>query len=121
MRMAQLIAGTADFLVLRALASGPRHGYDVARWARETTGGVLALEEGALYTALHRMERRGWLRSEWGVSENNRRAKYYTLSAKGRAQLEAQSREWEEYIDAILRVLRAGKSPSPSPAGEAVR
>lgn len=117
--MAQLLPGTVDFLVLKALAQGPRHGYDVARWVRETTHGVLALEEGALYTALHRMERRKWLRPEWGVSENNRRAKYYSLSAKGRSQLEAQSRDWAEYARAIRRVLKAEDASSSSPAGGA--
>lgn len=114
--MAQLVPGTVDFLVLKALAAGPRHGYEVARWVRETTRGVLALEEGALYTALHRLERRRLLRSEWGVSENNRRAKYYTLSAKGRKRLEAESRAWTEYTRAILRVLRAEAEAPASPA-----
>lgn len=116
--MPKLIPGTVDFLVLKALAEGPLHGYDVARWVRETTRGVLTLEEGALYTALHRMERRRWLRSEWGLSESNRRAKYYSLSAKGRVQLEAQSRDWAEYARAIRRVLRAEDTRSSSPAAE---
>jgi PadR family transcriptional regulator, regulatory protein PadR len=100
-----LIQGTLDVLVLKALVFGPEHGYGVARWIRERTGGTLDIEEGALYTALHRMERRRWLRSEWGVSENNRRAKFYELTAEGRAQLRAGARNWTTYAQAVSSVL----------------
>ena len=100
-----LIQGTLDLLVLEALAGEPRHGYGVARWVRERTDGVLAVEDGALYTALHRMARRGWLRAEWGVSENNRRAKYYALTAKGRRRLEAERSTWTRYADAVFKVI----------------
>lgn len=102
-----LLQGTLDVLVLRALLAGPRHGYAVARWIRETTDGTLEIEEGALYTALHRMEKRKWLASQWGVSDNNRRAKYYALTAEGRRQLVARERDWTRYAEAVFKVLGA--------------
>ena len=102
-----LLQGTLDLLVLKALAVEPRHGYAVAGWVREVTEGALEIEEGALYTSLHRMERRGWVRSEWGVSENNRRAKYYELTARGRRQAAAESETWARYAAAIGKVIRA--------------
>jgi PadR family transcriptional regulator len=102
-----LLQGTLDLLVLRALTSAPRHGYAVAAWIRQTTHDRLQIEEGALYTALHRMEKRGWLEAEWGVSENNRRAKYYGLTAKGRAQLRQKTARWSQYAAAVFQVLEA--------------
>ena len=102
-----LLQGTLDILVLKALASGPLHGYAVARWIRETTEDALQIEEGALYTALHRMEKRGWLESDWGLSENNRKAKYYRLSRAGQKQLRAGARVWARYADAVSKVLQA--------------
>jgi transcriptional regulator len=102
-----LLRGTLDVLVLKTLAWGPRHGYDVARWIRETSGETLKIEEGALYTALHRMEARGWLAADWGVSDNNRRAKYYRLTPAGRQQLGRQSAAWTRYAEAVFRVLNA--------------
>lgn len=102
-----LLQGTLDVLVLKALEPGPRHGYGVARWIRETTDGTLEIEEGALYTALHRMEGRGWLASEWGLSENNRRARFYELTPAGRRQLQKQAGTWQTYADAVFKVLRA--------------
>jgi PadR family transcriptional regulator, regulatory protein PadR len=102
-----LLQGTLDLLVLRALIFGPRHGYDVARWIGDTTDGELAIEEGALYTALHRLEKRGWLESEWGVSENNRRAKFYRLTRQGRRQLAARAETWRRYAEAVFKVLAA--------------
>ena len=102
-----LLRGTLDVLVLKALVFGPRHGYDVARWIFETSRETLRVEEGALYTALHRMENRGWLESEWGISDNNRRAKFYQLTAKGRAQLKKGTGEWTRYAEAVFLVLRA--------------
>jgi PadR family transcriptional regulator PadR len=101
-----LLQGTLDILVLKALVFGPRHGYAVARWIRETTDDALQIEEGALYTALHRMEKRGWLESDWGISENNRKAKYYRLSAKGEKQLRSGSLIWSRYAEAVFKVLR---------------
>ena len=101
-----LIQGTLDALVLKTLSWGPRHGYAVARWIRETTADELLIEDGALYTALHRLEKRGWVESEWGVSENNRKAKYYQLTAAGRKQLGLRSALWERYAKAVFKVLR---------------
>jgi transcriptional regulator len=101
----ELLQGTLDLLVLKALKWGPRHGYAVASWIRETTDMRLQIEEGALYTALHRMEKRGWLESEWGLSENNRKAKFYQLTEAGRKQLRAKSAVWREYAAAVFKVL----------------
>jgi transcriptional regulator len=101
-----LLQGTLDMLVLKALARGPKHGYAVAEWIHQASDDVLRVEEGALYPALHRLELRGWLSSEWGVSENNRRAKYYALTAKGRKQLAAESAEWRRLAGAIARVMQ---------------
>ena len=105
----KLLQGTLDMLVLKALIFGPQHGYGVVRWIRETTDGGLEVEEGALYTALHRMEKRRWLRSEWGLSENNRRAKYYDLTEEGRRQLTTGAQRWTEYAEAVFKILRAGQ------------
>ncbi|HET9514291.1 MAG TPA: PadR family transcriptional regulator [Gemmatimonadales bacterium] len=102
-----LLQGTLDTLVLKALAWGPRHGYAVARWIRETTHDELAVEEGALYTGLHRLHRRGLLRAEWGVSENNRKAKFYSLTPAGRAELTRSAEQWRRYSRAVVRVLEA--------------
>ena len=102
-----LLQGTLDVLVLKALGNDPRHGYGVAEWVRRTTGGTLQIEDGALYTSLHRMEKRGWIASEWGVSANNRRAKYYSLTKSGRAELAKASTDWARYADAVFKVLRS--------------
>lgn len=102
-----LLQGTLDLLVLKALRFGPRHGYAVARWIRETSDDSLAIEEGALYTSLHRMERRGWITSTWGVSENNRKARYYQQTRAGRRQLDAEASRWTSYAEAVFKVLRA--------------
>ena len=101
-----LLRGTLDVLVLKALTWGPRHGYAVARWLDDTTGGALQIEEGALYHALHRLDKRGWVTSEWGVSESNRRARYYTLTPAGRQQLVAQTATWTRYAEAVFVALR---------------
>jgi transcriptional regulator len=100
-----LLQGTLDLLILKTLTWGPRHGYAVASWIRQTTNDRLQIEEGALYTALHRMEKRGWLDSEWGLSENNRKAKYYQLTAQGRRQLRAKTAAWTDYAGAVFKVL----------------
>lgn len=110
-RSLNLLQGTLDLLVLRALAGGPRHGYEVAHWVRDVTDGVLDVEDGALYTSLHRMEKRRWLRSEWGISEKGRRAKYYALSAAGRRRLEAETKAWTRYAEAVFKVIRAPVEP----------
>lgn len=101
----QLLQGTLDVLVLKALSRGTQHGYAVARWIRDATDELL-VEDRALYVSLHRMDQRGWIKSEWGLSENNRRAKYYSLTAAGRKQLRAQSARWERYAAAVTKVLQ---------------
>ena len=101
-----LLKGTLDVLVLKALTWGPRHGYAVARWIEDTTRGTLQIEEGALYHGLHRLEKRGWVTAEWGLSEANRRAKYYTLTVDGRQQLVAQTATWTRYAEAVFMALR---------------
>ena len=104
-RQMNLLQGTLDVLVLKALAHNPRHGYGVAEWVRSTTDGTLQVEDGALYTSLHRMEKRGWIAAEWGISENNRRAKYYSLTDAGRAELAKASGDWARYAEAVFKVL----------------
>ena len=101
----ELLPGTLHMLVLKTLLPGPNHGYAIAKRIRQASDDVLRVEEGSLYPALHRMERRGWIDSEWGVSESNRRAKYYRLTRVGRARLRAQQAEWGRYSGAIERVL----------------
>ena len=108
-----LVRGTLDVLVLKSLSWGPRHGYAVAEWIKTITDEELLVEEGPLYTALHRLERKGWLSAEWGYSENNRRAKFYQLSASGRRQLRAEVSTWERYVRAVSKALVAS---TPSPA-----
>jgi len=105
-----LLQGTLDVLVLRSLAAEGRHGYGVAEWIRATTDGTLEIEDGALYTSLHRLEKRGWLDSSWGVSENNRRAKYYALTDSGRTELNRASGDWARYAEAVFKVLQADKA-----------
>jgi len=101
-----LLQGTLDLLILKALSWGPRHGYAVASWIRETTDQRLQIEEGALYTALHRLESRALVGSEWGLSDNNRKAKYYKLAPAGRKQLRARTALWTEYAGAVFKVLQ---------------
>ena len=100
-----LLRGTLDVLILKAVSWGPRHGYAVAEWVKTATDEHLLVEEGPLYTALHRLERKGWLTSEWGYSENNRKARFYSLSRSGRQQLRAEVSSWERYVDAVSRAL----------------
>ena len=109
----ELLQGTLDVLVLKTLSWGPRHGYAVARWIAETSGAELQIEEGALYTALHRLERRGLITGEWGYSENNRKARYYQLNRAGRNQLRAEVSGWDRYVRAVTKAL-AAVSPNPA-------
>jgi len=102
-----LLRGTLDALILKALTWGPRHGYSIARWVKETSRDTLAIEDRALYLALHRLEDKGWLESEWGLSDSNRRAKFYELTARGRAQLRAESSRLTRYAEGLFRVLNA--------------
>jgi len=101
-----LLRGTLDMLVLKALEPDSMHGYDIARVIEVATNDVLRVEEGSLYPALHRMERRGWIAAKWGRSDNNRRAKYYQLTKKGRARLRQEFTEWERYTDAVAAMMQ---------------
>jgi len=100
-----LLHGTLETLILRTLAQGPRHGYAIARWLEETTGDVLQVEDGSLYPALYRMEQRGWLQAEWGMSELGRKAKFYKLTPAGRKRLATSTAEWARFSAAISKVL----------------
>lgn len=102
-----LMAGTLDLLVLRTLAWGPRHGFAIAKWIRGTSHGEILVEDRALYIALHRLEERGFVESEWGVSENHRRARFYQLTRKGRSHLQQRTEHWRRYADAVFRILRS--------------
>lgn len=103
----ELIQGTLEMLILKSLARGPQHGYAVAEWIQATSQQVLRVEEGALYPALHRMELRGLLKAKWGASENNRRAKFYDLTAEGRKRLNAESQRWARLTAAVAFVMQA--------------
>jgi PadR family transcriptional regulator PadR len=100
-----LVQGTLDLLVLRSLASGPGHGYGIASSVRERTDGHLAIEDAALYQALHRLERQGFIEAEWGPSENNRRARYYSLTPEGRKRLREETANWRRYARAVEILL----------------
>jgi PadR family transcriptional regulator len=100
-----LLQGTLDVLVLRALAWEPMHGYAVSRWIRQRTGGTIEIQDAPLYKALHRLEQAGAVDAEWGVSEHNRRARYYRLTAAGRRHLKAEETAWRRYAEAVTKVL----------------
>ena len=100
-----LLQGTVDVLILKTLQHSPLHGYAVSRLIRERTEGVVGLDDAALYQALHRLASKGWVETEWGLSENNRRAKYYRMTPKGREQLRAETAAWRRYATAVLSVL----------------
>jgi transcriptional regulator len=102
----ELLQGTLDLLILKTLAAGPMHGYAIAQRIQNRSEDVLVVEEGSLYPALYRMEAKGWIRAEWGKSENNRRAKYYELTRAGRRQLEEEMALWERIHRAITLVLQ---------------
>ena len=101
-----LLRSSLDLLVLKALSWGPMHGYAISEWIEGATESLLLVEEGTLYPALHRLERRGWIVSEWGVSDNNRRAKFYKLSGAGRARYRAEAAVWHRHADAIAVALK---------------
>lgn len=102
----ELLQGTLDLLILRTLAVGPAHGHTIAHAIERRSDDVLQVEHGSLYPALHRLEDRGWIASFWGTSENNRRARYYRLTRRGRQQLTSQTTRWDAIVRAINRVLR---------------
>jgi PadR family transcriptional regulator len=103
---AELLQGTLGILILKALVAGPQHGYGVAHWIEQATDDVLRIEEGSLYPALRRLEDRGWVSSEWGLSDNNRRARFYTITPAGRRHLRAEAAVWLQFAGAVTRVLR---------------
>ena len=111
-RRLELLQGTLDMLILRTLQWGPQHGHGIGRAIRARSGELLQVETGSLYPALHRLQKRGWLESEWGVSEANQRAKYYQLTAAGKTQLAREQDRWSQLVEAIGRVL------DPAPASE---
>lgn len=102
-----LLRGTLDLLILKAVEGRTRHGYAVSEWIQTVTEGTLLVEEGTLYPALHRLARRGWVEAEWGLSENNRRAKYYRLTREGRRRLSAEAAQWRRYASAVAKALAA--------------
>jgi len=108
---ASLLQGTVELLVLKRLSWGPMHGYGIAAWIETATDDVLRVEEGSLYPALYRMARKGWIKGEWGVSENNRRAKFYRLTRAGRRQLTEQANGWERLSGAVTRAVTAVDLP----------
>src|SRR5262245_28486132 len=109
-RRLELLQGTLDMLVLRTLQWGPRHGHGIGQAIRAQSDDLLTVETGSLYPALHRLEKRGWLRSEWGVSEANQRAKYYRLTAAGKAQLSREQHRWSQLVVAIGRVMNPARA-----------
>jgi transcriptional regulator len=106
-----VLQGTVELLVLKRLSWGPMHGYGIARWIETATGDVLRVEEGSLYPALYRMIRKGWLKADWGTSENNRRAKFYRLTPAGKRELEQQAHGWLRLSDAVSRAVTAVDLP----------
>lgn len=107
----ELLKGTLDLLILRAVADGSLHGYGIARWIERGSEGEFLVEEGSLYPALQRLRGRGWLRAEWGVSENGRRARFYELTSRGEAQLESELRSWRRYTRAMARAIEGEAVP----------
>ena len=101
----ELLHGTLETLILKTIARGPRHGYAIARFLEEATGDVRQIEDGSLYPALYRMEQRGWIQAEWGMSELGRKAKFYKITPAGRKRLAASTAEWARFSDAISKVL----------------
>jgi len=106
-RSLELLKGTLDVLILKTLSAAPMHGYGVSRWLRETTGEDFNVEEGALYPALRRLEKKGLVESEWGETDTGREAKFYRLTAQGRGALETELRTWHRYVQAMGKVLGA--------------
>ncbi len=112
-----LLKGTLDLLVLRALTWAPMHGFEIVTWLERAANGQLELEDSALYQAVYRLEERGFLAADWGVTENNRRARYYKITAAGRAHLRAETKNWMQYAGTVTAVLSAGKDARPATAG----
>jgi PadR family transcriptional regulator, regulatory protein PadR len=109
-----LLQGTLELLILKTLSWGPAHGYGIASWIEQATEDALRVEEGSLYPALHRMERKGWVEADWGTSDNNRRAKFYRLTKEGRAQFRKKARGWDRLVVVVGMALAAPARPEPS-------
>lgn len=107
-----VLRGTLDLLTLKALSWGRAHGYAVARWIEQATDDALRIEEGSLYPALHRLEERGLIEADWGLSDNNRRAKFYTLTAEGRRALRSETATWARFAKAVFAALDAPANPA---------
>jgi PadR family transcriptional regulator PadR len=111
-----VLKGTLDLLVLRALSWTPMHGFEIVAWLERAASSSLEIEDSALYQAVYRLEERGLLQADWGVTENNRRARYYKLTAAGRAHLRAETKNWMQYAETVTSILTAAKDGLPSPA-----
>jgi transcriptional regulator len=107
-----LLQGSLDVIVLKTLSWQPMHGFGIARWIQRVTDDVLQVEEGSLYPSLYRMENKGWVKAEWGTTENNRRAKYYRLTAAGRKQLAQSANTWQVFAEAMSKIMRAVPQPA---------
>ena len=112
-KKSKILQGSLDLLVLQTLRGGPHHGYSITRHLKEVSKDFLQVEEGSLYPALHRMERRGWIKSSWGTSESNRRAKFYELTSDGKKQLKVESKSWQDMSQAVDRVLGLEMKATP--------
>jgi transcriptional regulator len=112
-----VLKGTLDLLVLRALNWTPMHGFEITTWLERAGGGALDLEDSALYQAVYRLEARGYLEAEWGVTENNRRARYYKITSSGRAYLRAETKNWMQYANTVTSILSAAKDGQPARVG----
>lgn len=113
-----VVKGTLDLLVLRALSWTPMHGFEIVTWLERAANGALDVEDSALYQAVYRLEERGLLQAEWGVTENNRRARYYKLTPAGRTYLRAETKNWVQYADTVTEILTAAKDALPSANGQ---
>jgi transcriptional regulator len=111
-----VLKGTLDLLVLRALSWTPMHGFEIVAWLERAASSSLEIEDSALYQAVYRLEERGLLQADWGVTENNRRARYYKLTAAGRAHLRSETKNWMQYAETVTSILTAAKDGLPSPA-----
>jgi PadR family transcriptional regulator PadR len=114
-----LLPGTVDLLILRTLVDGPKHGFGISGVLRDRSDGVVDVQDAALYQALHRIERQGWIKAEWGLSDKKRRAKFYQLTRQGHDRLEQETSAWQRYSSAVSKILEPGEAPAgEAPAGE---
>lgn len=107
---AEILKGTLDMLILSSISQGAKHGYGIAQWLEETSHDLLRIEQGSLYPSLYRMEERGWISARWGLTELNRKAKFYSLTSRGREQLETETKGWERLVLAITLILHPGRA-----------